>query len=402
MSATTTTPVPVRFTDSSASLLFDLLRGCAALIVVIEHWRNLFFIDFQQLSAYRALLAVPYVLSGAGHQAVVVFFLLSGFFIGGSVFSAVKRSQWQWSDYLLRRFVRLWIVLIPALLLCAGWDWLGMHVGHAAALYHGDVANHLVGNIQPLLAPHIFFANLFFLQVILTPTFGSDGALWSLAFEFWYYILFPLGFFALRRKTGLRQRILCIALFLAAAFFVRGYVLSYFPIWLAGAALLRVPPPRLSKNTAGRLRIAAFLVYVPVFFGLAKLDRWSLGLRDYILAAFTFGFLWILLSAKESIKPGVSASSVRGLARFSYSLYALHTPLLVFLTSLMVGDSRWAPTPGHIALALAPLAATIIYAYAIAWGTEFRTDQVRFRVEHLFGLRAAPSPLPSNPTGGGN
>jgi hypothetical protein len=39
--------------------------------------------------------------------------------------------------------------------------------------------------------------NAFFLQTIAGPTFGSNGPLWSLAYEWWYYVLFPLVLAAL-------------------------------------------------------------------------------------------------------------------------------------------------------------------------------------------------------------
>jgi peptidoglycan/LPS O-acetylase OafA/YrhL len=41
------------------------------------------------------------------------------------------------------------------------------------------------------LGPEVLLGNLVFLQAILVPTWGSNGPLWSLAFEFWFYIWFP-------------------------------------------------------------------------------------------------------------------------------------------------------------------------------------------------------------------
>ena len=46
----------------------------------------------------------------------------------------------------------------------------------------------------------VLAANALFLQTIVAarnaphpvPTFGSNGALWSLSYEFWYYLAFPL------------------------------------------------------------------------------------------------------------------------------------------------------------------------------------------------------------------
>jgi peptidoglycan/LPS O-acetylase OafA/YrhL len=387
-----------RFVDSTASVLFDLLRGVAALLVFLEHGRNLFFVDFQDLTSHRLLLAVPYVLSVAGHQAVVVFFVLSGFFISGTVFRAVERNQWLWTDYLTRRLVRLWVVLVPALLLCLLWDKLGIHLGHAPALYSGNVDNHMVGDISRLLSPSIFFGNLLFLQAILVQVFGSDGALWSLAYEFWYYILFPLGFFTLRSATPRLQRLVCGTLFLAIAWFVREGILAAFPIWLTGTLLVLVPPPRISGTAARCARILAACIYPLVFFGLAKVHSLPGLVGDYLLTVATFALLWILLSANSKAVPGaISVRASREVARFSYTLYAVHTPLLVFIASLVLGDTRWVPTPAHIVTGLAIACIALGYAYGLASFTEFRTDAIRRYVERLLHLPDPPSALPSNP-----
>ncbi len=389
---------PVRFVDSNASVLFDLLRGVAALLVFFEHGRNLFFLDYPDLTSHRLLFAIPYVLSGAGHQAVVVFFVLSGFFISGTVFRAVERDQWLWTDYLTRRFVRLWVVLLPALLLCLFWDKLGIHLGHAPALYRGEVNNHMLGNVTQLLSPSAFFGNLFFVQAIMVPVFGSNGALWSLANEFWYYILFPLGYFTLRRATPPLQRLICGLLFLATAWFVRGGILNAFPVWLTGTVLLLVRPPHFSAALARHLRLLAACSYALLFFFLGK-THWITGLlSDYILTAATFGFLWILLSANGRAVPAATAVvASRETARFSYTLYAVHTPLLVFIASLVLGDTRWVPTPTHIASALAIACITLGYAFGLASFTEFRTDSIRRFIERFLHLPDPPSALPSNP-----
>jgi len=393
---------PVRFTDSWASVHFDLLRGLAAIFVLLGHWRNLFFVDFPDLVAHRHALLVPYLLTGAGHQSVVFFFVLSGYFIGGTVFRSIERNQWEWRGYLLRRIVRLWMVLVPALLLCLFWDRLGIHLGHAPALYGGHIPNHILPDVPPLLVPHVFFGNLFFLQNILTPVFGSDGALWSLANEFWYYILFPLGVVALWPRARVAHRLICAALFVATAWFVRGGILVSFPIWLAGAALFKLPPPSFTPRTGRQLRIAALLIYLPVFFILGRLHTLSALVGDYLLTVLTFLLLCIFLSAKDRFTPeALSVRASRELARFSYTLYAVHIPLLAFVVSLLAGDSRWYPTPAKVLTATGILLAVLFYAYALAFLTEFRTDALRYRLERLFGIVPAPPMLPSNPLSDG-
>jgi peptidoglycan/LPS O-acetylase OafA/YrhL len=389
----------VQFADTRASVHFDLLRALAALLVVVTHGRKLLFVDFPHVASHRLLLSLPYLITNAGHQAVVMFFVLSGYFIGGAVFRATERKQWLWSDYLLRRLVRLWVVLIPALLVGLFWDKLGIALGHAPSLYRGEIDNDMLRvNVSGLLSPSVFLGNLFFLQTILVHAFGSNGALWSLAYEFWYYILFPLGFFAVRQSTPMRQRAICAVLFVAVAYFVGFWVRASFPIWLAGVALLLVPPPQFTEAGGRRMRILAAVLYAPLPLVLSRLRSVPMLVSDYVLTVATCGFLWVLLSAKQRYNArAVPVRLSRTLARFSYTLYAVHTPILVFLTGMIVGDSRWTPTPVHIAGGLALLGAVYLYAFGVAALTEFHTDRIRRRIERLLRLPSAASAPVSNP-----
>src|SRR5208282_4394039 len=102
----------------------DLIRGLAALGVVYCHARVLLI---QSVSnGIRPIDRVLYLLSGYGHSAVMVFFVLSGYLVGGSVVRATTSGRWSWGDYLLARGVRLYLVLVPALLLTALWDRIGL------------------------------------------------------------------------------------------------------------------------------------------------------------------------------------------------------------------------------------------------------------------------------------
>ncbi len=389
----------VRFPDSWVSVHFDLLRGLAAFFVLFSHWRNLLFVDFPQVTEHHLSLALFYALSAAGHQSVIVFFVLSGYFIGGTVFRSLERNQWSWSSYLLRRIVRLWMVLIPALLLCLFWDRLGIHLRFAPDLYAGLTHSLMIQvDLSKFLSPRIFFGNLFFLQTIVSPLFGSDGALWSLANEFWYYLLFPLGVIILWPGQQKLHRVICAALFALGAWFIGAGMLLYFPIWLAGVALLKLPPLPVSPVSARRLRITASVLYVPVFFGVGHLPGVGGRDADYILTVITTLYFWILLSARTKYDPQARIVRVsREFARFSYSLYALHVPFLLFLTALAVGDSRWSPTPLHLLAGVVILLAGLVYAYAIAYFTEFRTDEIRQRLAKRLEIDEAPSILPSNP-----
>ena len=49
-----------------------------------------------------------------------------------------------------------------------------------------------------------FAGNALFLQTILVPVLGTNGPLWSLAYEFWYYAVFPLFGWAWHRRGSWR------------------------------------------------------------------------------------------------------------------------------------------------------------------------------------------------------
>ena len=78
------------------------------------------------LSVYRAWASV-----GAR------FFALSGFLVGGPAFRAILHGDWNWERYMIKRLTRLWIVLIPALLLTLGLDTAGEILGGSAGYTGG-------------------------------------------------------------------------------------------------------------------------------------------------------------------------------------------------------------------------------------------------------------------------
>jgi peptidoglycan/LPS O-acetylase OafA/YrhL len=76
------------------------------------------------------------------------------------------------------------------------------------------------------------------------------------------------------------------------------------------------------------------------------------------------------------------------MAGFSYTLYLVHMPMLMFLTALLVGETRWLPDAKHIAIALVALLFVIGCAYLVARATEFRTTRVRDRLMGLLPKRS--------------
>jgi peptidoglycan/LPS O-acetylase OafA/YrhL len=375
------------FHKTSASVLLDLTRGIAAILVLLSHWKIMFFVDYPMIPSHRIWFAIPYVICDAGHQSVLIFFVLSGYLISGSILRSVVRGEWRWSSYLVHRFVRLWVVLIPALLLGALWDWIGLHYSNSPILYQGITPKSHLQNVSHSLTPAAFVGNIAFLQTLLVPAFGSNDALWSLANEFWYYLLFPLGLFAVRRGYSPVLRAVFAILFLAIAWFTRVSILPLFPVWLAGYALTRLPAPRCGLV----MRITAAIAYVPLVFLFAKKNFLPSLAQDYLFGFITFLFFWILLSARQPAGAGSWVSFSRQIARCSYTMYAVHMPALLLVTAFIAGDRLWSPTDlPHTAVALAVLAALLAYTWFIASLTEFHTDSLRAFIErHLTWIQKA-------------
>jgi peptidoglycan/LPS O-acetylase OafA/YrhL len=160
----------------------DMLRGLAALGVVVGHTRGFLIVGYASASAHSAFDQLFYFATGLGHQCVIAFFALSGFLVGGPALRDIMTGRWSWGPYMLRRLTRLWTVLIPALLLTWMLDTaggtLGGHAGYEGAFYTESFIGPSPAQPADLSLP-TFLANTLFLQTVVTPVFGSNGPLWS-------------------------------------------------------------------------------------------------------------------------------------------------------------------------------------------------------------------------------
>jgi peptidoglycan/LPS O-acetylase OafA/YrhL len=390
-------PVPQRsssFSKSTASALLDLLRGSAALVVCVGHWRNLLFLDFP--SVHSKWLALPYLLTSCGRQAVIIFFVLSGYLIGGSIKKSLEVGDWSWARYSVQRLVRLEVVLLPGLVFCCLWDWAGIHFGQIPGLYLGADQSSVIANVHATTSLWAFLGNVAFLQGIRVPPFGSDAPLWSLSYEFWYYLLFPAALLAIGSWRGAGWRIVSALSAMGIVFLLPRGILLYFPIWLSGAVLAWVAP-RLPIVPV-TWRIVTAILYIPLMIAMAKINLVPdflhgalIGIGgDYVLAAATLMLLVAALSARGPAPRALWVTFSRRAAGFSYALYVVHLPFLVFLTSIARGEQRWYPDAAHILLGLALLGIVFGYAWTVAIVTEFRTTEVRLWVERRLGMGLDP------------
>ena len=190
------------------SLYLDLVRPIAALIVMLSHVSQTALTDGQMA-----------VFAYTGTEAVDVFFVLSGFVIA----HVCARGETDWRDYAISRATRIYSVAMPALLLTAAVDAIGLR--HDPSIYEAGY--------QPFTPGLVLRSVLFLGEQWNSHRFpGSDGPYWSLGFEVWYYVAFGVFMFAPRGWRWLGAA--------ATLAFIGPKVAVLFPIWLMGVAAYRM------------------------------------------------------------------------------------------------------------------------------------------------------------------
>jgi len=308
--------------------------------------------------------------------------------ISSTVIRSHVLGKWSWRDYAVNRATRLYVVLIPGLLLGFFWDRLGIWLFAAKGIYAQPLAD--LGPAVPLhnLTPGNFLGNLFFLQTILCDTFGSNAPLWSLANEFWYYALFPVALAAclawLRRSLRVAIPLTCLAIF-TGAFVGRGILIGFL-IWLAGCGLVI-----LYSRVQVRSRFAALgllclaSVLSGVTFAVARVLQQDPLLSDLEVGFVFTLFLFAVLQFAVRRNPSPYSKVAHRFAGFSYSLYVLHFPFLLFFRTWLVPDERWQPTLTHLLCAASIGAGSLLFAWLVSLVTEAKTDLARAQLNHLFG-----------------
>lgn len=366
-----------------ASVHLDALRAVAAFSVLLNHWRDANFIDYSSLGHHNALLAVGYLLAGLGHQWVIVFFVMSGYLVGGSVLNSFARGKWSWRAYLLARLTRLLIVLLPALILGGIWDWVGMHQHLSDALYSGRAGLHeLTADVHATLKPRVFLENTIFLQTLVlpgmggkpVPAFGSNGPLWSLANEFWYYIAFPIVVMLLSRGMRRRKKVVSAAVLIAWGWFVGGPIVVLGIPWLTGVAITFIPRGEKFQVFVQRIIVLSALVLLAGGLAMAKLFPGTSS--DLVLGLIVAFLVWALVNCTSGTLPRAYTRVAQRGAHSSYTLYLVHVPLLIFLAALF-HLNRVEPTVPAVFVRLSLIGVIMIYAQLVYMAFERNTDRVR-------------------------
>ena len=315
--------------DRPFSLYLDLARTLAACAVVAAH-----FGFFHILSAQQAA-AVP----DFGREAVIAFFVLSGFVIA---YSAEHKNR-TLADYAVARAARLYSVVLPVLLL--------------AFLLAPLVAGITHTPLDEAYQFHKPWAYLPFHLLFLGDAWGFTERppwllpYWSLDYEAWYYVLFGAACYLRGRR-----RTLALAAVLAL---VGPRLWLLLPVWLSGVLLYRWQ--KTATLPAGLAR-AGWLLSVmavalwgwfdpePYLRTLANaawpLDGIRLGSADRVLADYAVCIM-VLLNFACARHAGLGAllragPAIRRLSAHTFTLYLSHALVIgVWMAALPVERGHW-------------------------------------------------------------
>jgi peptidoglycan/LPS O-acetylase OafA/YrhL len=309
----------------------DGVRGVAVLLVLFHHC-----VIWSGISTRMWLDREIYRLANSAWLGVDLFFVLSGFLITGVLLEA-KGSPAYFRNFYGRRVLRIfplyfaflsfailffprWLPAEPAANLVAsqGWYWLFISNLQVAAY----------GWQEPL---HL-------------------GHLWSLAVEEQFYLLWPLAVFMLGRTALMRLALGCFV----TALLIR--ILRPFEMTHVAAYVLL--PTRMDGLAAGAFVALAMRDSI----SLAAVKRWSAGVLAasvLVLAAFHINYRFLdvdepviatvaytftaagfaalvaLVVTAADVHPlrrMLSARILTAAGRYSYGIYVVHVPIILFLS----------------------------------------------------------------------
>ena len=350
------------------SLYLDVVRLLAALLVMLYHANWIY--------------TPGYLVTSLGHEAVVVFFVLSGFVIA---YVANTREQ-DFRDFMVARGARILSVALPAIILTAALDFTGFWI--AESVYPEDYRAWDLPLVRAISSA-LFVNEIWTLAIQLY----TNVPYWSLNYEVWYYVVFGVLFFFKGHKRWWLFALICL--------FLGPKILLLMPVWWLGVWVYR------SRYLAQMPLPAAWLCLLASILGgywyvHFNIGQWGLDyvqqlvgenlqvqlsfsrqfISDYYLGmvlALHFAGLRILL-AKVPDVPRRLDRSIRYLAGATFSIYLFHQPLLWFFSAVFStveeGVARY--------LLVVPL--TFLTALFLAVFTEHKKQWWKAAIESTLGV----------------
>ncbi|MED0962567.1 acyltransferase [Bacillus paramycoides] len=351
----------------------DSIRGISSFLVMIGHhlmifsaYQNYSYEDNKPFVVYLLKETPARLIFSSGNESVIIFFVLSGFVLYGSI----QNNYSSYGSYLLKRICRIYIpylVAISIAIICQA------TISEYGISYLSEWFNRswTIESSLGLIAQHVLLVGKY-----NTDTYNS--VIWSLVHEVRISIIFPLVLMVCLRNTvrysllSLFSFSICsvVILFLfRSSLTLTSYALTlhYTVLFLLGALVAKYKNNLIVfySNCTKNTKIAWFLFAILLFMyegliGEIKVLN-NFIFRDYVVAisACLFVILSLSISTLSSL---LHNKYLLYLGKISYSLYLYH---IISLFSLIYVLHEILPL--HIvlilSLILSLILATISYVF---------------------------------------
>jgi len=316
--------------------ILDSCRGIAALIVVFHHVYTRFTYLYPQERTMK-IHGILNFISELNVEAVLFFFILSGFSIRLSLKNGLPVRKATLNEYLYRRFKRI----LPLYFIALCFTFICGLLIHQTGGPDYSIRN-LIGNVLFLQAPESYRGYWF-------SPYGENGPLWSLSFEMFYYLFFPVFIFAFirlfktERFSGTQEKILLavafvlsVACILANKYFFFPYVAfaRFFLLWYSGYFLADVYLRGAIRPDANFFTILLLCLAA----GGLELFRHSDSMTELFEGMAILTVFYLLCILRKTAAGRVMAPLEKAcnflffhLGKGSYALYLLHYPVILVL-----------------------------------------------------------------------
>lgn len=354
----------------------DWVRFLAAFMVVVSHARGSTWVGWSSLppSAQTTITKVFYAVTRAGLEWVVIFFVLSGFLVGGNTIRKVRGNKFQTSWFVLDRITRIWVPLLPALIFTT---LVAATCGMPLSMV--DLAGNVLG-----------------LQGIFSQNFGHNEPLWSLSYEIWFYVI--VGAVAAFWHSGMRGRTwAAIALMIGILAFLK------LSPWLLGCWLVGVFSSLADEAKFHPAGPFPWLILALIGAGWSQLDSGThaeifmagTGIahgRDFalLLESLGAGLFIAAITRRPPSDPRIASIDFAGgkFAAISYTLYLTHYPTLL-LWEKFGPEKSVVLNINSLLLFAGKISSCLMLAFLLYLPFEARTSLVRERLRRFLGMSAA-------------
>lgn len=343
----------------------DLIRFLAAFLVMAGHFRGAFFEEYSVLpgSQQNPLVFIFYFVTRLGYEAVVVFFVLSGFLVGGKAMERIRANSFKAKDYAIDRFARIMLPLISAL------------------LFYLPICLWFNGSINVVN----WIGCLVGMQGVITGI--PFGPLWSLSYEMWFYVMMFGIAVLFVSKTQKKIAFAVTVLLLSMMVFVKLDV-YYLWIWFTGAIVYFVKTDGLKHRKLIVVTCLALIGILIVSLQLMSgtrainvninmdLDMYR-KIMSIILGMVVALFIKIIIDFVPKSKFSLSINRLgTKLAAFSYTIYLTHYPVMRLLENLGAPKCE-SINFVSVSLYVLWMATAIIVAYILYWFFERNTSKLK-------------------------